>query len=337
MSIIRRLWLPSASVVLLALAVPARATDESRGAGTHTNDKAFFKASEYEKHVTHLASEELEGRGTGQEGIDKAARYISRKFKKWGVKPAGEDGTFYQEFNVRMGSRLGRTTRLSIGTDGKRARDRREVRKDYIPVPFSKSDKFDGEVVFAGYGIVNKDNEYDDYDGLDVKDKVVLVMRRAPGFGEFGRTDGSFTTKARLAAKRGAKAILVVNKPDDDGGLYNFNRRSFGSAEIPTVHITHDLANKMLEAGDAPSLADLAEGIDEHEKPASRALEGVSVRGRVSIRPVNKKTRNVIGVIPGAGPQKDEYIVVGASRMESRGEALVVLLAVVPPAGHEGQ
>lgn len=306
----RRLCPPSAVAALLLFLVPAWGLVETRAGDRRTDDASFFKASDYLEHVTHLASDELEGRGTGQDGNDKAARYIARQFKRLGVEPAGDDNTFYQYFNVRMGNRIGKSTRLAVATHGKRAR-RIKLEEDYVPLPFAKSGNFDGDVVFAGYGIVDEENNYDDYDGLDVAGKVVLVLRRTPDFAEFSRTHSSFTTKGRRAAEKKAAAVLVVNKDGDDSGLFNFNSRSFGRARLPMAHISRELADKMLSAAGLSDVAAVQAGIEEAEEPISQPLDGVRVKGRLSIRPIKTKARNVVGLIPGTGPQKDEYIVVG--------------------------
>ncbi len=288
------------------------------GERKHSDDASLFSEAEYRKHLTYLASDELEGRGTGQEGIDRAADYIADVFQKYGVKPAGDDNTYFQNFSLQLEHKLGEATRLAYGRDGRKMRIPLELNADYVPFPFSSSKSFEGNVVFAGYGIVDDDNKYNDYEGLDVTDKVVLVIRRAPEFTEFSpMLHQSFRAKAGRANARGAAALLIVNRNgDEDEALYPFGQgaRGFGPSSygIPMIHITEEAANRLLDSADMPTILELQEQIEADKKPASKELAGVSIRGNVEINPVDSPVRNVVGLIPGQGPQSDEIIVLGA-------------------------
>ncbi|MBK8268231.1 MAG: hypothetical protein IPK83_07945 [Planctomycetes bacterium] len=198
----------------------------------HSHDSSLFSLDQYREHITYLASDELEGRGTGQEGIDRAAEYIAAEFERLGVEPAGDDDTYFQNFKLTLQRRIGDATRLAVGTDGRRMRKPLTVDEDFRPFPFSSSGAFKGDVVFVGYGIVDDDMDYNDYEGLDVTDKVVLMIRRAPEFDDFdANAHQSFRAKASRANARGAAAVLIVNKNGDaDSGLYPFGQFSGDSA-----------------------------------------------------------------------------------------------------------
>ncbi|OWY72629.1 hypothetical protein B7486_06850 [cyanobacterium TDX16] len=308
------------SMVVLALVLASSALAAVAG-DRRSADESLFSRQTFLEHVSYLASDELEGRGTGQEGIDKAAEYIADYFEDCGVKPAGDDGTYFQNFSLKLWKKISRGTRLKIGTDGRPASRSAKLHEDYRPFPFSSSASFDGEVVFVGYGIVNDDHDYNDYEDIDVADKVVLMMRRAPRFAEFGMADMSFRSKSSRANARDAKAILIVNPTFDEDGdkLYSFDESSgaaFGmtppSYGVPMLHISRAVAERMLEAGGMPDLATIEEKIDNSHEPMSALLKGVSVKGRVKIAAVENPVRNVVGLIPGKGPNKDEYIILGA-------------------------
>ncbi|MCZ6682339.1 MAG: M20/M25/M40 family metallo-hydrolase, partial [Planctomycetota bacterium] len=287
------------------------AFDDWGGAGRHSEDGSLIVGSEFLEHVSYLASDELEGRGTGQVGIDKAAEYIAAEFDRLGVEPAGDDNTYFQDLTLRIKQRVGLSTRLAIGTEG-RSPQRRLHAKDFVPLPSTSQDSFEGEVAFAGFGITSRSNKYDDYDGLDVKDKVVLVLRRTPDFGDFDRGDAAFSSKSARAAERGAAALMIVNQIGNNDGLYDLSAGRRGRAgRIPVIHVTQALADQMLSAAEMPDLETLQNLINSSRKPASQELDGVSVKGRVSLRRAKTPARNIVGVIPGTGPQKDEYIVVG--------------------------
>lgn len=302
-------------LLLIGLVLPVAAYAGDR----RSDNEALFSKDAYLDHVSYLASDALEGRGTGQEGIDKAAAYIADYFKECGVKPAGDDGTYFQNFTLKLWKKVSRSTRLKFGTDGNPARRSAKLDKDYRPFPFSASGSFEGDVVFVGYGIVNDD--YNDYDHINVSDKVVLMMRRAPRFEDFGMGDMSFRSKASRANARDAKAILIVNPTFDEDGdkLYSFDESSgaaFGmtppSYGVPMIHISQSVANGLLKAGGLPGLAEIEKKIDKSHKPMSAALKGVTVKGRVKINAVESPVRNIVGLIPGKGPDKDEYIILGA-------------------------
>lgn len=312
MNSFRRWGAGSALLVVLVASSRVAALDEWGGAGRHSDDASLIVGSEFLGHVSYLASDELEGRGTGQAGIDRAAEYIADEFDRLGVEPAGDDNTYFQNLTLRIKQRVGLSTRLAIGTDGGEAQQRLREEADFVPLPATSQGNFEGEVVFAGYGIASRLNDYDDYDGLDVKDKVVLVLRRTPGFGEFGMTDAAFSSKSERAAERGASALMIVNQFGSDEGLYDLSSGRRGRpGQIPVIHISQALTDQMLSAAGMPDLETLQNLIESSRKPASQVLDGVSVKGRVSLRRAQTPARNIVGVIPGTGPQKDEYIVVG--------------------------
>lgn len=294
--------------LIALLAAPALSADRDR----HSSNDAMFSVEEYVGWIAYMASDEMEGRGTGQEGIDKAAEYIASIWESFGVQPAGDDNSFFQNFQLALSSEIGDGTRLSIGTDGRRTRKPATLHEEYVPLPFSSAESFSGNVVFAGYGIANESKDYDDYADIDVKDKVVLVLRRGPAFAEFGMNHVSFRAKSRAALDRGATALLIVNN-EEGAALYDFERRGRGRDHgIPMMHVTRELASRLLTAGGLSDIETVQNQIEETLSPASAALEGVSVRGRVDIAPVYSDVRNVVGMIPGTGPQQDEIIVLGA-------------------------
>ncbi|HKQ46459.1 MAG TPA: M28 family peptidase [Phycisphaerae bacterium] len=317
-----RRW-PRAAAVYLWILLPltVQAADDGLGARRHSQNAALFSQAAYEKNVAHLASDDLEGRGTGQEGIDKAAEYIAAWFEKCGVEPAGDKETYFQNFTLKLSNRIGPGTRLAIGVRGRTSRKPAKLNEEFTPFPFSKSASFRGDVVFAGYGIVSDDLDYNDYGDLDVADKVVLILRRSPKFADFSEADMSFRAKASRASARDAAALIVVNPDGDEDSdkLYNFDGSAGagfgfggGSYGIPMIHVRRSVADRMLKAGGLGDVTSLQKRIESRKRPVSAALKGVSVRGRVNIEPVESPVRNVAGFIPGDGPQSDEIIVLGA-------------------------
>src|SRR5207302_4882459 len=115
-----------------------------------------FSASRYLEHVKYLASDELKGRGDGSPELDKAADYIASQFRLWGLRPMGDNNSYFQDFEVTTGAQIGAKTELQLnGTDLK-------INEDFVPISFSNTAEFDGRVVFAGFGITAPELHYDD-------------------------------------------------------------------------------------------------------------------------------------------------------------------------------
>ncbi|MCH8250837.1 MAG: M20/M25/M40 family metallo-hydrolase [Planctomycetes bacterium] len=266
---------------------------------------------EYLGHIALLAHDELGGRGTGSDGIDLAAGYIAGQFAAAGLSPGGPDGTYFQEFTFpsRSGAKILEDTALRFdGSDVQPA-----VNTDFLPLSFSTMGKFDGDLVFVGYGATNPDKDYDDYAGIDVDGKVVIMLRREPpdwpGDSRF-TTHATFESKAKLAKRNGATAMIIVNRDDDRGELRRF-RPDGETYGIPAIHLNRDLAEKVLSAGGLASLSDLQKGIDEGGKPASAVVAGVRASGEIAYETNDITARNVLGVLRGTGPHADEYVVIG--------------------------
>lgn len=271
------------------------------------------RADRYHAHVAFLAHDELEGRGTGSNGIDLAAGYIAGQFAAAGLKPGGPNGTFFQEFDVAKSATLLDDTNLAIdGSEMALA-----LHDDFRPMGFSANGEFSGDVVFVGYGIVNPDKSHDDYAGVETAGRVVLMLRREPtSWNEGGKfTDHArFDTKIKLAKEHGALAVLIANQdPGEDGidGLMRFRSRGEDYG-LPALHIKRRVADQLLAVGGLPSLTELQKQLDPGGKNVSSALAGVRVSGTVAYESKDMLARNVIGVLEGNGPHADEYVVIGA-------------------------
>lgn len=274
--------------------------------------------------VTYLADDLREGRGPGTQGLDAAADYIATVFKEAGLKPPPDAPNYFQNFEIRGEPRLGEPTGLAFALpDGGSIAG--ELGRTFGPLQVGAGGRVEAlPLAFAGYGITAKDEklglDYDDYDGLDAKDRVVLILRREPAFfGQGGKVTtptsfAQFTFKAANAAEHGAKAVLMVNdaaSARDGDDLIDF-RGTPGGGTIPFVMITRSLADRLLSEAGRPSLAELEGAIDEAKSPRSSELQGVKVTAQVTVDRTGLPVKNVVGVLEGAGPTADETIVVGA-------------------------
>jgi hypothetical protein len=272
----------------------------------------------YLNGVRFLASQEMRGRGTGSPELEKAATYIARKFHEFGLKPI--DGKSYEQaFEVTANAHLGRANHFTVSAGGHETTLQRD---DFIPFNFSAPGSFAGRVVFVGYGITAPEYGYDDYAGIDVKGKVVLLLRHEPQehdeksvfAGRVYTQHAQFSSKANNARMHGAAAVVLIadraNHRSESGELEPFGS-SMGPADagIPFVQMKAGCADAWFKAA-GKSLDTIEEEIDKDLRPRSFAFPpAVRVAARVDIVRTVKTVHNVAGYLPGTG---SEYVVVGA-------------------------
>lgn len=241
-----------------------------------------------------------------------AAGYVAGQFAAAGLAPGGPEGTYFQPFTIPSDPKLRDETRFAVQGRGEQP----VLREGYVPFGFSAQGKFEGEVVFVGYGISDLDHNYDDYAGMDVADKVILMLRREPpGLAEGSRfsTHATFESKMKLATEKGAIAALIANQEpaaDDIGSLTPFGGHAKPES-IPALHVSRSLANELVTSGGLPSWSDLQKALDEERCNVSAPLKDVFVSGEVAYESTDMLARNVIGVLPGMGPHADDYVVIG--------------------------
>lgn len=274
-------------------------------------------AADLNWHVSFLASDALEGRGSGTDGARLAGDYIAAEFKRFGLKPAGENGSYFQTFEVIAGLHLGTDNSLFVFTGGDTSA--LQLDEQFVPIGHSDNGAFAGEVVFAGYGIEAEEMSYNDYAGIDVTGKVVLVMRHAPD-GDNPHSDFFRHTplrkKASLAKEKGAAAILFVNGPLDNPDEDKLTRlrydRTPSRSGLAVLHVSRGVAEQLL-APTGQSLKALQSQINESRKTNSFAIAGVSVFGKVDVQEDRRQARNVIGEIAGHDATlREQYIIAGA-------------------------
>jgi aminopeptidase YwaD len=276
-----------------------------------------ISAQKLKEHVKYLASEELQGRGSGTEGNMKAARYIAAEFDTYGLKPAGDNGTYFQEFefvaNVKVGSRNSLAIQKSSAPPIVY-----EVNTTFRPLGFSSNATVTGPVVFAGYGISAPDRAYDDYKEVSVKDKVVIVLRYGPDgndpHSEFSRFT-SLRNKARTARDKGASALILVTGPADDeeDDLVKLSYdQSFASSGLPSISMKRSVLAELVR-GMGRDLGAIQDSIRSSRLPIGFDIPGVEISLSTDVDKIWSKTSNVLGYIPGNHPElKDEVLILGA-------------------------
>ena len=281
------------------------------------------------EHVTYLASDELEGRRTGSKGIRKAADYIRQHLTKSGLQPIGpEQDSFNHTFEFTGGVELVKpenkmTLRGHTGED-----QIFELDKDFRPLAFSANGGVEGEVVFTGYGL-SKPGElgvgYNSYGGLDVKDKIVMVLRYVPEDISIDRRQelnryAGLRYKALIARNNGAKALLVVTGPNspNPGSLAKLSfDSSMAGAGIPVISISGKVGNSLVQFY-GKSLKQLQSSLDKENPHAVHGLSlpGIVLSIKTSLKRIRQKDNNLVAVLPPTGQattnMPTEYVMLGA-------------------------
>jgi Peptidase family M28/PDZ domain/PA domain len=284
---------------------------------TGTVPLSELSAERYQQHVAFLASDKLKGRGNGSPELEKAADYIATQFRSFGLQPAGDGGTYFQKFDVTIGAEFGAKNALQIGGVSK------EKDKDFVTIPVSSSGSYDGSVVFVGYGLTSSALQWDDYAGIDVTGKAVLVFRHDPEetnpasrFSKDSSAPTTFTSKARNARAHGAKAILFITDPNNHVNEADTVGKAtegleFRDLSILAMHVTRDAVSSLFaQAG--KSVQAVQKSIDSDQKPQSFELPGSRVRVATDVTPIRKTVRNVIASVRGSDSKlRNEWIVIG--------------------------
>ena len=192
-------------VALLLIAAPA-----------HAAPPATPSAEWLVEQVKTLAAPGMEGRASGMPGAERAALHIAGEFQRGGLTPGGDNGTWQQAFTVPTGIRLGDGNALRLVAPGPRAL---ALGSEFVPLTMSADGAWEGDVVFAGFGITAPEIGWDDYAGLDVRGRLVLVLEGEPrGAEAFRRPDAYHyaerSHKVINAREHGAAGVLLAAHPD---------------------------------------------------------------------------------------------------------------------------
>jgi hypothetical protein len=285
--------------------------------------------------LTFLTSTPLNGRLSLERGSDVAIHWIASEFAKAGLKGPVEGG-YLQPVPLIEFRPDREKSAVTIRRKGEADR-RLQVPQASVAFPLSKT--ISGELVFAGFGISAPELRYDDYAGIDVQGKVVLIFDHEPQednpnsiFSGRGNTRYAGTyVKVRTAQEKGAVAVILVPEPNRKhqsneerrgriaGSIQRQARipsQTLESSElrIPLVTLTESVGKELLAAATGSTANQLHAAIDKDLKPQSRALPGTSVEIQiVNADSRNAVSHNVVGVLEGSDPAlRNEVIVISA-------------------------
>ncbi|UCC45480.1 MAG: M20/M25/M40 family metallo-hydrolase [Candidatus Zixiibacteriota bacterium] len=240
-------------------------------------------------HIRVLAADSLEGREVGEDGELKAAHYIASVFDRAGLEPGGDGNTFLQEFEFTKRVEIGPSTHLNI--DGVEL----TLHEEFAPLRQSASTEFDfSRVISAGYGITLKDGSHDDYKGLDVDGKAVIIKRFAPETGDSGEVrfdrHTAITEKVARAMEAGAAGVfLYTPEGHDDTLIFRGGPVHVTPKDIPVIWLRR--------AG----LERLGLSLD--------SVEINSAAGRTELLPIRDTAFNVAGSV---SSDNDTLVIIGA-------------------------
>jgi len=225
------------------------------------------------KNVRILTSPDFDGRLPGSEGYNKAAQFAADKLYELGLKFVGDD-LYFQYLNVEY-NKIEAPAVFKTIVDGDTVNG--EIGKDFVLRGFTGSNSFTLPVVFCGYGISRPDLHYDDYEGINVKNKIVIVFKQNPKWKNDDKDWGTNypREKSLVAKKHGAKGILFISLPNDAKPQPLIGSVMHGEGEqpidFPQLHISLDAANTLLSKTGF-SISDCQTKIDEKKKPLSMNL-----------------------------------------------------------------
>ncbi len=275
-------------------------------------DSPEITKEEIYEHIKYLASDELEGRFTGTEECRVAAEYIANEFKKAGLLPVF-NGSYFQEFPFVAEIKPGNNYCNFSGDENFSL----EFGNDFTPLPFSDNLSIDGKLVFAGFGISSRENNYDDFENIDVTNKILIVFRNHPDLNTPHSPLEQFAGlryKATVARDKGAIGIIFVNSSDkkDDDKLFKLEYDGAAKIKgISAIHIKRDVLQKLLVKHNL-DLEKLEKQITENKKSNSFELNS-SAKIKTEVIEVESISWNVGALLKGNDNNlSDEYLVIGA-------------------------
>jgi Zn-dependent M28 family amino/carboxypeptidase len=287
------------------LGLPAAVTEAMQG----------IDAGRISAHVRFLADDELEGRGPGVRGGDIAAKYIASQFAQYGLKPAGDDGSYFQNVNF-VGVQAQPGTSFTLKPAGGDA-VQLKLRDDFVVSNQTQGETadIDAPVVFVGYGIDAPEYQWDDYKGVDVKGKVVLIIvnqppSKDPKFftGEALTYYGRWMYKFEEAARKGAIGAMVIHRTDLASYPWDVVRSSWSNEQ---VYLADDKEPKLQAAAwiqlEVAQILLSKAGLNLEDQIAlagTREFKAVELPVRLQAHVVSKIRRfqspNVVAMLPGS-------------------------------------
>ncbi len=312
-------WAVSIGLVSVGFGAPAGKARAVQLPSAAFAEMKGIDAEHIRAHVRFLSHDLLEGRGTGQRGGDIAAEYIATQFALYGLKPAGDNGTYLQKVPM-VGLETQPATTFSLVADSGEVMSLKRF-DDYVATDNSQNAEsvVDAPLVYVGYGITAPEYQWDDYKDADVKGKVLLMLVNEPPSddGKFFKGKaltyyGRWTYKFEEAARHGAVGVILIHKTDMASYPWDVVRNSWsgeqshlradGSAQLKVASwINFDVAAKLAQAArlDANKMISDAASRDFHPAPLP-----VRLKAHVITKVRQFESNNVVAKLEGADPKR---------------------------------
>ena len=286
---------------------------EIAGQSKHSIDlNAFHQISSHDllEYAAELSSARYQGRLSGSPGYEASARWVADRLQEWGLRPGVGDTSYFQWFPNAWTDVLhpGSVT-IMPGNGSSGSPIMLRFPEDFFPGSNSASGEVKGKVVYAGFGITAPELNYDDYEGIDVKDKIVLIESGVP----YAANDSTLRKwepysyhryKFRRARELGAAGLLYV-------GLVANPNTSYLDGFV-YAHISEEMAEELM-AGTGRQFSGLKTQIIQTMQPASFELHSSAGISALTRHFPHTKSCNILGIIEGAHPElKKEAIIIGA-------------------------
>ncbi len=280
-------------------------------------------AQQLKDYLYFIASDEMEGRDTPSRGLDLTAKFIAMNLSRWGIKPAGDNGTYFQKIALQRVKVAAAESRIEFGGQTFK------YGEGFLATPYAA--EVSGQLVYAGHGWVVNGKKINPYEGVDVKDKILIVTGYAPvginSAADLGAKQGvDWLTPSDYAKQHGAKAVISLPLPEmminwelvrssqiEKGilGVERFDKADGG--ETPLVTAARPLIEALFQGekigGSEFNITKLPEFQDKALPLA--ANKRVSLKISTSIE--KAMTQNVVGVLEGKDPVlRNEYVAIGA-------------------------
>jgi len=285
-------------------------------------------------HVKFLASDQLEGRGVGTRGEKLATEYIANQFSLVGAKPAGDRGTYFQRVPM-VGATTERGATLSATGGGKTASFKWLDEFVGVSELQQPADQFDAEAIFVGHGIVAPEFQWDDFKGVDVRGKVLVLFTNEPPsedpkfFGGRALTYyGRWTYKYEEAARHGAKAVLIIHTTPTAGYGYDVVRSSWGKEDpqlkLAPGHPALAFAGWLSKEAGEKLVSMAGKNVDQllaaaNQRDFKPIPLGVRIRANIPTKVRQVESRNVVAMIPGSDPNLESQAVLFTAHWDHLG------------------
>jgi len=274
-------------------------------------------------HVRYLSHDLLEGRGTGQRGGDIAAEYMATQFAEYGLKPAGDNGSYLQKVPLVGITTLPDTHYALLPKQG--AAMHLKLLDEYVAFDQTQQAQsdVDAEIVYVGYGIEAPEYNWDDYKGMDVRGKVLLMLVSEPPSddpkffkGKALTYYGRWTYKYEEAARKGAAGVILIHKEDMASYPWevvrnsNSGEKSYLKLEGPALKVASwvqlDVAKKLATASGMDLDKMMADARSRDFHPVSL---GAKLKAHMVSKVRNFESNNVVAMLPGSSRKmKDEAV-----------------------------